>query len=322
MSVSVDAWAFARALLVIAERRASCDVRAYTERGECRIRIASGALISVTGPTGHDDSLGDVLLRSGDLNAKQHYAALAQRGDADGKPVGAWLLAEQLATRGAVLHALRAQLRGRMLSLLSCRELSFAQAAATDEQVAPALEEPPMVADVLLSCLRALARSHGDASAAPVLREGELRLSALGRALLTQATLWPEEDAVAALLMRRAERASIDALCRMHVRAYAVLALLEGLGGFAGAPQTKSDRNSYGLLVRKRNQIRQGDSPYRLLDLAPGATSMEARKALRQFALHLHPDALGPDAPDALRKASGEIMGALIDAERALRVRT
>jgi hypothetical protein len=321
MSVSVDAWAFARALLVIAERRASCDVRAYTERGECRVRIASGALVSVSGPTGHDDSLGDVLLRSGDLNAKQHFAALAQRGDAGGKPVGAWLLAEQLATRGAVLHALRAQLRGRMLSLLACRELTFAQ-AASDEPSPPAIEEPPMIADVILSCLRALALSHDHAGAAPVLRQGELRLSALGRALLTQATLWPEEDAAAALLMRGAARASIDALCRTHARAHGMLALLEGLGGFAGAPQAKNERNSYGLLVRKRNQIRQGESPYRLLDLAPGATPMEARKALRQFALQLHPDALGPHAPDALRKASGEIMGALIDAERALRVRT
>lgn len=319
MPVSVDAWAFARALLVVAERRQSCDVRAYTERGECRIRIAAGALVSVTGPTGHDDSLGDVLLRSGDLNAQQHFAALAQRDDSSGKPVGAWLLAEQLATRGAVLHALRAQLRGRMLSLLSCRELSYAQAPASDAQAMPAIEEPPMIADVLLSCLRALARAE---SAAPLLREGELRLSALGRALLTQAALWPEEDAVAALLLRRAPRSSIDALCRMHARAHAVLMLLDGLGGFAGAAPIKNARNSYGLLARKRNQIRQGDSPYRLLDLAPGATSTQARKALRQFALQLHPDALGPDAPDALRKASGEIMGALIDAERALRVRT
>lgn len=322
MSVSVDAWAFARALLVIAERRASCDVRAYTERGECRVRIASGALVSVSGPTGHDDSLGDVLLRSGDLDAQHHFAALAQRGDAGGRPVGAWLLAQQLATRGAVLHALRAQLRGRMLSLLSCQELSFAQAAASDEQAAPAIEEPPMIADVLLSCLRGLARSHDDAGSLPMVREGELRLSALGRTLLTQAALWPEEDAAAALLMRGAARASIDALCRTHARAHGLLALLEGLGGFAGAPQVKKERNSYGLLARKRNQIRQGDSPYRLLDLPPGATPMEARKALRQFALQLHPDALGPHAPDALRKASGEIMGALIDAERALRVRT
>jgi hypothetical protein len=321
MPVSVDAWAFARALLAIAEKRQSCDVRAYTERGECRMRISEGALLLVTGPTGNDESLGDVLLRSGDLDARKHFAALAQRedreGKPDGKPVGAWLLAEQLATRGAVLHALRAQLRGRMLSLLTCRELSYAVAvAAGDPSAAPAIEEPPLIADVLLGCLRTLARSEGEA---PYVRQGELRLSPLGRTLLADAALWPEEDAVAVQLQRGATRASIDALCKLHPRAHGMLALLESLGGFAGA--RASERNSYGLLARKRNQIRQGDSPYRLLDLPPGATPSEARKALRQFALQLHPDALGPNVPDAVRKASTEIMGALIDAERALRVR-
>jgi hypothetical protein len=316
MSVSADAWAFARALLVVAERRRSCQVHAYTERGACRLRIEQGALVAITGPTGHDDSLGDVLLRSGDLDARKHYAALAQR-EASSQPVGAWLLAEQLATRGAVLHALRAQLRGRMLSLLSCRELSFAQADAAGEGV-PAVEEPPPIADVLLSCLRTLARAE---LAGPLVRSGELKLSAMGRTLLEQAALWPEEDAVAALLLRGATRGAIDALCRSHARAHGLLMLLEGLGGFAGAAHVRSDRSSYSLLLRKRNQIRQGDSPYRLLDLPPGATPMEARKALRQFALQLHPDALGPDVPDTMRKASGEIMGALIDAERALRAR-
>lgn len=316
MPVSVDAWSFARALLAIAEKRQSCDVRAYTERGECRMRIRAGALLLVTGPTGHDDSLGDVLLRSGDLDARKHFAALSQRQDTDGKPVGAWLLAEQLATRGAVLHALRAQLRGRMLSLLTCRELSYALATASEPPESPAIEEPPMIADVLLGCLRTLARSAGEA---PYVRQGELRLSPVGRVLLADAALWPEEDAVAVQLQRSATRASIDALCKLHPRAHGILALLESLGGFAGA--RASERNSYGLLARKRNQIRQGDSPYRLLDLPPGATPSEARKALRQFALQLHPDALGPNVPDAVRKASTEIMGALIDAERALRVR-
>ena len=317
--MSVDAWAFARALLVLAERGESCEVSAYTERGMCRVRIAAGALVAVTGPTGHDDSLGDVLLRSGDLDPRKHFAALAQRGDASREPVGAWLLAEQLATRGAVLHALRAQLRGRVLSLLTCQELSYAQAAASDDSPLPTIEEPPLVADVVLSCVRALSRAE---LASTTLRDGELVLSALGRTLLTQAALWPPEEAAAALLLRGAPRAALDGLCRTYPKARDLLACLESLGGFAGTPCSKTERGSYGLLLRKRSQIRQGDSPYRLLDLPPGSTSAQARKALRQFAVHLHPDALGPDVPDGLRRASTEVMGALIDAERQLRIRS
>jgi len=120
---------------------------------------------------------------------------------------------------------------------------------------------------------------------------------------------------------RRCWRTCCSVACARRLFAYGLLALLESLGGFAGAAHVKNERGSYGLLLRKRNQIRQGESPYRLLDLPVGATPYEARKALRQFALQLHPDALGPGVPDALRRASGEVMGALIDAERALRVR-
>lgn len=317
MAMSVDAWAFARALLRLAERGESCDVHAYTERGACRIRVVRGGLIAVTGPTGHDDSLGDVLLRSGDLDPRKHFAALSLRDDSPTEPVGAWLLAEQLATRGAVLHALRAQLRGRMLSLLRCRELSYGHADCGDGGDVPTIEEPPRLIDVLVGCLRTLARTD----AAPIVRDGELALSPLGRALLSQATLWPEEEAAAALLVRQAPRSALDGLCRTHPKAHDFLGLLESLGAFAGQVPSKNERGSYRLLLRKRNQIRQGDSPYRLLDLAPGASPNEARRALRQFALQLHPDAMGPHVPDALRKASNEVMGALIDAERRLRVR-
>ena len=316
MALSVDAWGFARALLVLAARKETCCVHAYSERGTCRLRIQAGALIAVTGPTGHDDSLGDVLLRSGDLDAHKHYAALAQRNDTNAKPVGAWLLAEQLATRGAVLHALRAQLRGRMLSLLGCQQLSYAQAVADHGAPSPELEEPPLLADVLLGCLRALSGAQRALSA----RAGELELSALGRALLMQATLWPEEEPPPRSVAGRAARFDRCAVPHPSARLRAARVARE-LGGFAGAAHAKNERGSYGLLLRKRNQIRQGESPYRLLDLPVGATPYEARKALRQFALQLHPDALGPGVPDALRRASGEVMGALIDAERSLRLR-
>jgi curved DNA-binding protein CbpA len=56
-----------------------------------------------------------------------------------------------------------------------------------------------------------------------------------------------------------------------------------------------------------------------LLDLPVDADPADARRALRRLARRVHPDALGPSAPSALRRASSEIMSALIEAERAMR---
>lgn len=305
-------------------------VRVRTERGIARLRIASGAVLAVTAIAGHDESLGDALLRTGDLNAKAHFEALPKR-NADARPVGEWLAQEQLATRGAVEHALRAQLRGRMLALFSCREITHEIALDEDGGGVP-LSAPVRIADVVLGCMRARASSAMSWTAAPAAQralEGELSCTSRGRLILSQAVLWPEEEALAGLLSRACERIEIDRMCAAHPRAHALLFLLAALGGVAASDSpgraafgsSARPSTSYGLLVRKRRQIRQGDSPYRLLDLPFGAGPSDARKALRQFAGKLHPDALGPDVPDDLRRASNEVMGALIDAERKVRER-
>ena len=57
-----------------------------------------------------------------------------------------------------------------------------------------------------------------------------------------------------------------------------------------------------------------------LLDLPAGAEPAAGRRALRRLARNLHPDALGPHAPEALRDASHEVMEALVGAEHALRM--
>jgi hypothetical protein len=322
---SSDALALARGLLTLAERNRCGVVHVRTERGAARLRIGGGAVLAATAIAGHDKSLGDALMRSGDLSAAAHFAALPNRIE-DKRPVGEWLAEEQLATRGAVEHALRAQLRGRVLTIFSCRELNHEFVAEADGGVVP-LAAPLRIADIVLSCLRARALSSTFGAAAGLDAHGhtELTLSSRGRHVLSQAVLWPEEAAVAGLLLRGGSRLDIDRLCVSHPRASALLRLLHALGGVVDAPQEMDasqrtpSKTSYGLLARKRSQVRHGDGPHRLLDLPLTAGPADARKALRQFAGKLHPDALGPDAPEDLRRASIVVMGALIDAERKLR---
>jgi hypothetical protein len=122
------------------------------------------------------------------------------------------------------------------------------------------------------------------------------------------------------VLLGRGDPRAVAALCAQHPRVATLLAILTALGGFSPS-RARTERGRYGLLVRKRRQIRDGEGPHRLLDLCEGASPDDARKALRRFASQLHPDVLGPSAPDALRRASTEVLSALIDAERCLRVR-
>jgi hypothetical protein len=79
------------------------------------------------------------------------------------------------------------------------------------------------------------------------------------------------------------------------------------------------NRRAYGLLVRKREQLRRCVSPRELLELEPYAEASEARKALRRLAAKVHPDALGPAAPALLQGASSELICELVRAENALR---
>jgi hypothetical protein len=72
---------------------------------------------------------------------------------------------------------------------------------------------------------------------------------------------------------------------------------------------------SYPLLLRKRRQLRKQASAHALLDLPEGAGGREARLALRKLVRDLHPDRFGDGAPAALRRASGEVVTALVDAE-------
>ena len=78
-------------------------------------------------------------------------------------------------------------------------------------------------------------------------------------------------------------------------------------------------RSAYALLLRKHQQLRTRADARTLLELAPEAPASDARRALRKLAARLHPDTLGPAAPDALRALCTELLCALTHAERTVR---
>jgi len=75
---------------------------------------------------------------------------------------------------------------------------------------------------------------------------------------------------------------------------------------------------AYPLMLRKRRELRKQASAHALLDLPEGALQTDARRALRKLVKDLHPDRFGDEVPGPLRRASAEIVTALVDAESKL----
>ena len=263
--------------------------------------------------SGDRETLGDLLARSGALDREAHARAL-ERSSPCG-PVGDWLVAHGAATRPAVEWALREQLERRVAGLFEWTgaELRFRPGLA-DVGVSH-VAEPGTTSDLVLGAMRSTVSSVTLVEARRRLGDGVLVLSKLGEALVTGATLWPEEAAMLPLLRAGAPVVAILGAAGGGRRAIHALFALRLL---AAATAPGADRGSYGLLLRKQRQLRRARSEHApdLLDLPARARPEEARRALRRLAHLVHPDRYGEDEPLAVRAASREIMTALVEAER------
>lgn len=304
----------ARALLALRRSAQSGILCVHSELGSCRLAIEAGLVRAASELPGSDDALGDALLRAGALDVCAHRRALAGVG-ARG-PVGQWLVETGLASRAAVEVALRWQVRERVLRVLACQRIDYRFEAGSASVDAPLIEEPTASADLVLVALRARLAFWSCEQQRAVIAPGELRLNPVGRAIIRDAALWPEEAVAATLLSRGASLVQVMCASRGAARALCFLAALALL---AALSHELLEAQRFGLLLRKRDQMRRALPARELLDLPKDAAPSDARRALRRLARRLHPDALGPDADPALRMASSEILRALIDAERELR---
>jgi hypothetical protein len=179
------------------------------------------------------------------------------------------------------------------------------------------LSEPLPARLLALEAMRAATRTADAASIGAELADGVYHLTPSGELLLRGAALRPEEAAVVPWLRHGVCAEQVAAAPAGGLLACRFVWMLKLLG--AAAP--KAGGSSYPLLLRKRRELRRQASAHVLLDLPEGASGRDARKALHKLVCKLHPDRFGEGAPAELRRASGEIVTALLAAESVIATR-
>jgi len=172
------------------------------------------------------------------------------------------------------------------------------------------LRDPIPARTLALQTMRAAVKGVDASSVRAELGDAVYRLTEAGDAFFSGAELRPEETAVLFWLRRGVPAEEVSTLPGCGLAGCRFLWMLKLLR--AAAPKSGG---SYPLLLRKRQELRRQASAHALLDLPEGAGGRDARLALRKLVRDLHPDRFGDGTPPALRRASGEIVTALVDAE-------
>lgn len=305
MDALPGAAALARGLLVLARSRSSGVLTVRSEDTTARIGVRDGRVVALTVEPDDGDILGRALR---DMDAWDDEAARSAEAPTADEPFGLWAARVGAADPAAVSQALRKQMLRRMGRLFEVEVPELSLEAGSAELGVTALAEPPTTADLLLSALRSRMASVDLFTVRHKLGSGMLVLSALGRELVDEAALWPDEQAVVEALR---SGASVDDLVRVadgSPRAQRTLYGMRLLG--ACAPPT-SRRGGYSLLLRKKRELLRRARAQDLLELPPTASSHDATRALRKLARQLHPDRFGGDPSAAIRAASHDVMSAL-----------
>jgi len=184
----------------------------------------------------------------------------------------------------------------------------------TPASAAPCTLRDPIPARALaLQGMRAAVKDIDAVSIGAELGDSIYHLTDAGEALLVGAELRSEETAAVFCLRRGVLAQEVARLPGCGLRGYRFVWILKLLR--AASPKAGG---SYPLLLRKQREVRRRASPHTLLDLPEGAGRRDARLALRKLVRDIHPDRFAERAPLALRRASGEIVTALVDAEASI----
>ncbi len=272
-----------------------------------------GAISAIAMWPADDETLGDTLDRMGALDRSLHRRAL-ERGPPLG-PVGDWLVACGAARDDDVQRALRVQLQRRVVMLFSWSAVELRFVPGSLDVGVPRVARPLAASELVLGAMRAAVAEEPAVRVRRLLGDGLLVLTRLGRALVADASLSPDERSMVSLLERGAP---VDAILGAAGASPSAIRTLYALRLLDAVSRPTRDAQ-YALLLRKHRQVRSAVRAGELLDLPAGARPSEARRALRRLAREVHPDRFS-EADDAIvRRVSGEVMAALVSAEARLR---
>jgi len=276
-----------------------------SDRREARLAIVEGIPRAAATPES-GDTLGDLLSRQGLLDGVAHAKALGVAAPVG--PVGRWLVDVGAASPEAVEGALEEQLTDRVVAILAwpSAELRF-RAGLADVGVAHVTRarEP---ADLVLAALRSAVAEVPAVRARKRLGDGLLVLSRLGRSFTEAATLGEEERAMLPLL---GEGAPVDVVLAAAGSSPRAIRALYALWLLSAVSAPTAGRR-YSVLLRKQRQLRRAAGATRLLDLPHDADAPAARRALRRLAGDVHPDRFAAGEAPAVKRASEEVMAALV----------
>ena len=199
-------------------------------------------------------------------------------------------------------------MRARLFAMMSWRSVKVLFDAGAP-RIAPGVD-PAHAADLVIEALRRSVEGIPIDHVKAKLGAQSWVLTGLGRSLVKNAALHPEEAAVAASLRRSIGRSELEATARHRDRAlrfvYA-LAWIEAVG-------LPTDMGSMSLLARKATEVRRSATPRHLLGVSAHARPAEARGALRRLTKDLHPDRFAMHASAAITEASTEVVAAMVRA--------
>lgn len=301
--------ALVRGLLVLARAGRTGVLTLCSDQVNARVGVRNGRVVALRVEPDDGDSIGEALRGMGAWDAR----AAEQAGTPPPtEPLGRWGVRVGATTQAAVSHALRKQLQRRIVRLFGLDPPELRLSPGSADVGVPELAEPPASAELVVSALRDGVRQVPLWAARRRLGDGMLVATPLGRELLADAVLWPDEQALVPLLEAGASVDTLVHVARGSARAQRTLYALRMVGA-CGPPEP---RHGYAMLLRKTRQVRRAARAAELLELPPnGAGGDDARRALRKLAHTVHPDRFGESAPVAIRAASHQVMSALIRAQ-------
>lgn len=305
------ATALCRVLLALARARATGVVRLQGQGRDGAIALADGRLAGVAISGEASRCLGEVLDDLGAWDCLRHGQAV--REGMPPSPIGAWLVSSGVSTKDAVVDALEQQLHERLTQIAMWERASFAFDPHLGGCGVTLAEAPLGVHQAVWVALGVLAKRTPQWRVRSELGTDRFQLNEEGTRFAALDRLTADQRALFALLARGARVKDLVAVGHDEDARRRELWALKLVGATCVAPA------AYGLLLKKRREVQRNVPAHLLLEVPERPSPPQARRALRRLVRDLHPDRFGRSASSWLKRASNDVVSALVRAEAQLR---